>query len=317
MRALLTDSDKFPFDDEDKAKLADAGVELDELAGHDPAEILEAGRDVQAIFVYYAKFPREIIERLGNCRVLARCGVGYDNIDVRAARERGIEVVYVPEYGIDDVSDHTVALLLACARKVVLGDSAVRGGDWPGYPKLAPMYRLKGRILGLLGFGQIARRTAQKARAFGIQVIAHDPFVPAKIFDEEDVAAVGTDDLFRDSDFVSVHVPLMENTRHLIGEAEFRLMKPGATLINTSRGAIVDSVALVAALEDGHLSAAGLDVFETEPLPPEDPFRELKSVVLTPHSAAYTEESLAEVRKRPLADVLRVLAGERPLDPVP
>jgi D-3-phosphoglycerate dehydrogenase len=317
MRALLTDSDRFPFDEEDRAALASAGVELVELPGHDPEEIAAAGHGVHAIFIYYGNFTRDLIERLNGCRVLARCGTGYDNIDVAAAAERGIEVVYVPDYGIDDVADHTIALLLTCARKVALCDRAVRRGEWPGYGELRPMRRLRGRTLGLLGFGRIARGVATRAGALGLELAAHDPFVEEGILREHGVRPLDRDELFRRADILSVHVPLTEATRHLVGPAELALMKPGGILVNTSRGQVVDSSAVAVALAEGRLAGAGLDVFETAPLPADDPLRRHETVVFTPHSAAYTEEALGEVRKRPLADVLRVLGGEPPLNPVP
>jgi D-3-phosphoglycerate dehydrogenase / 2-oxoglutarate reductase len=307
--ALLTDADRFPFDAEDHATLEAAGVELRELAGHDPAEVLHAARGVEAVFVYHARFPRETIERLGGVRVLARCGAGYDNIDVAAAREHGIEVVYVPDYGVDDVADHALALLLACARRVAQSDRAMRVGEWPSYSELAPMQRLRGRTLGVIGYGRIGRNVAEKGRALGLRVLVHDPFVPDESVDREVV--------LRESDFVSLHLPLTEETRHSIGRAELASMKTTAILINTARGGIVDTVALVEALRGGTLGGAGIDVFEEAPLPPQHPLRSLDSVVLTPHSAAYTEEALAEVRKRPLADALRILHGETPKDAVP
>ena len=306
--ALLTDADRFPFDAADHATLEAAGVELRELAGHDPADVLHAARGVDAVFVYHARFPRETIERLDGVRVLARCGAGYDNIDVVAAREHGIEVVYVPDYGVDDVADHALALLLACARRVPESDRSIRAGAWPSYTELAPMYRLRGRTLGVIGYGRIGRKVAEKGRAFGLRVVVHDPFV-----DE----SVDRDLLLRESDFVSLHMPLTDETRHTIGRAELAMMKPTAVLVNTARGGLVDAVALVEALTGGALGGAALDVFEETPLPREHPLRSLDNVVLTPHSAAYTEEALAEVRKRPLADALRILRGETPKDAVP
>ena len=171
------------------------------------------------------------------------------------------------------------------------------------------MHRLRGRTLGLLGYGRIARGLAGKARALGLDVIAHDPYVAE--------ATATKAELFRTSDFVSVHVPLTAETRHAVGEAELALMKPGAILVNTARGPVVDTIALARALREGRLGGAGIDVFEEAPLPPDHPLRDCPTAVLTPHSAAYTEESLAEVRKRPLADVLRILRGESPESPVP
>jgi len=306
---LLTDAERFPFDADDRATIVSAGAELLELPGHDPDEVVAASRGADAVFVYHARFPRETLDRLEGVRVLARCGAGYDNIDVAAARERGIEVLYVPDYGADDVADHALALLLACARKVAFADRAVRRGEWPGYAELAPMHRLRGRTLGIYGYGRIGRNLADKGRALGLHVLAHDPFVPDADTDREL--------LFRESDFLSVHVPLTPETRNAVGRAELALMKPGAILINTARGPIVDTVALAAALADGLLGGAGVDVFDEAPLPLAHPLRRCETAVLTPHTAAYTVEALAEVRKRPLADALRVLRGEPPTNPVP
>jgi phosphoglycerate dehydrogenase-like enzyme len=171
------------------------------------------------------------------------------------------------------------------------------------------MHRLRGRTLGVIGYGHIGRNLAAKARALGLRVLVHDPYVA-----EESVALA---DLLRASDFVSLHVPLNDATRQMIGREELALMKPTAILVNTARGGVVDTAALVAALGAGSLAGAGLDVFEQAPLPDDHPLRSLDNAVLTPHSAAYAEEALAEVRKRPLADALRVLRGERPKDAVP
>jgi D-3-phosphoglycerate dehydrogenase / 2-oxoglutarate reductase len=306
---LLTDADRFPFDAEDRSAMAAAGVELRELAGHEPEEVVAAAQGADAIFVYYARFPPETIARLDGVRVLARCGTGYDNIDVAAARERGMEVVYVPDYGIDDVADHALALILACARKVAYSDRRVRAGEWPGYGELGPMFRLRGRTLGLFGYGRIGRRVGEKGAALGMRVLAHDPYVAE--------ASATRGELFREADVVSIHTPLTPETRHAVGAAELTAMKPGAILVNTARGPLVDTVALAHALRDGRLGGAGLDVYEEAPLPADHPLRGCDNVVLTPHSAAYTEEALAEVRKRALDDALRLLHGETARDPVP
>jgi D-3-phosphoglycerate dehydrogenase len=307
--ALLTDSDRFPFDADDRAALAAEGVELRELPGHEPDAVVAAARGADVVFVYHARFTRETIARLNALRVLARCGAGYDNIDVAAARERGIEVVYVPDYGIDDVADHALGLILACARKIALCDRRVRAGDWPAYGELAPMRRLRGRTLGLYGYGRIGRNLSEKGRALGLRVLAHDPYV--------DEATATRDELIGESDFLSIHVPLTEETRHLIGPAELAAMRPGAVLVNTARGPVVDTLALAAALRSGRLAGAGIDVFEEAPLAADHPLRDCETAVLTPHSAAFTEESVTEVRKRSIADALRLLRGERPVNPVP
>jgi phosphoglycerate dehydrogenase-like enzyme len=289
--------------------MAHAGMELRELAGHESEEVVAAAQGVDAVFVYYARFPRETIACLEGVRVLARCGTGYDNIDVAAARDHGIEVVYVPDYGIDDVADHALALMLACTRKIAYSDRHVRGGEWPGYRELAPMFRLRGRTLGLFGYGRIGKRVGEKGEALGMRVLAHDPYVAE--------ATATREELFAASDVLSVHTPLMPETRHAVGASQLAAMKPGAILVNTARGPIVDTVALATALRQGPLGGAGIDVFEEAPLPADHPLRACENVVLTPHSAAYTEEALAEVRKRALADALRILHGETARDPVP
>jgi len=307
--ALLTDADRFPFDDEDRSVLAEAGVTLRELGGHDPKEVVAAARGAAVVFIYHAEFTREVIAQLDAARVLARCGTGYDNVDVGAAREHGIEVIYVPAYGADDVSDHTLALLLGCARRLAASDRAVRASRWPAYSQLGEMHRLRGRVLGLLGFGRIAREVARKAQVFGLRVVAHDPYVDQDVLAQREVTALPMAEVLRISDLVSVHVPFSGGTRHLIGEAELALMRPHAILVNTSRGALVDQAALASALAAGQVGGAGLDVFEREPPAADDALLQFESVILTPHSAAFSEESLAELRKLALADALGVLAG--------
>jgi phosphoglycerate dehydrogenase-like enzyme len=307
--ALLTDAERFPFDDDDRAALAEADVELRELPGHDPTEIVPAAHGADAIFIYHARVTADLIASLQGVRVIARCGAGFDNIDVAAARAHNIELVYVPDYGIDDIADHALALLLACARKIVLCDRSVRAGRWDSYPELAPMHRLRGRTVGVYGYGRIGRNFADKARCLGLNVLAYDPYVAS--------AAATREELLRESDFISIHVPLTKETRHSIGRVEFALMKHGAVLINTARGGIVVSSSLVEALQTGRLAGAGLDVYEDSPLPLDHPLRSCDTAVLTPHSAAYTEDSLAEVRKRALSDALRVLRRETPLNAIP
>jgi len=318
MRVLLTDSDRFPFASGELDELTEAGGQLDQLPGHDPGDIAAAGQSADAILVYSARFDARLIAALPQCRVLARCGTGYDNIDVEAAARRGLAVTYVPAYGADDVAEHTIALLLACARRLASSDRLVQAGFWPSYGELGTMRRIAGQTLGLLGFGRIAREVAGRAAAgLRMRVIAHDPFVPTEAAAALGTELVGADDLFAQSHFLSVHLPLTADTRHLVGAHELALMRSNAYLINTSRGAIIDQDALVAALQAESIAGAGLDVLDYEPLPDGDPLRGHPGVMVTPHSAAFTEEGLAEVRRTALADSLRVLEGKRPFYPVP
>jgi phosphoglycerate dehydrogenase-like enzyme len=224
----------------------------------------------------------------------------------------------VPDYGTEDVADHTIALLLDCARRVTQSDRALRAGQWLPYARLGAISRLRGATLGLLGFGRIAQAAAARARAFGMKLLVHDPGVADAVVEEAGAVRAGSlHDLLARSDALSVHLPLTPSTHRLIGATELAAMKPGALFVNTSRGEIVDERALAAALADGRLGGAGLDVFEVEPLPHDSPLIEMESAVLTPHSAAFSEQALAEVRTRALDDALRVLAGDQPRDPVP
>lgn len=316
-KALLTDSDRFPFSHEDVQLLERDGVALAEVAGHDPDEIARAASGAAAVFVYSGRFDQVLIDKLASCRVLARCGVGYDNIDIEAAWRRGILVTYVPAYGGVDVAEHAIALLFACARRLGQSDRAVQAGDWPRYADLGLMRRIAGRTLGLLGFGRIARQVAVKAKALDLAVLAHDPFVDAVTAHDLGVQLVDFQELFTRSDFLSVHLPLTKGTMHLVDEGALSLMHREAYLINTSRGAVIDQGALVRALDAGRIAGVGLDVLEREPPQLADGVLGRANVLISPHSAAYTEEALAEVRRTALLDVLLVLQGQPPRYPVP
>jgi D-3-phosphoglycerate dehydrogenase / 2-oxoglutarate reductase len=313
--ALLTDSDRFPFGPADLHRLAAAGVRLAEVAGHERADIAAAAADADAMFIYSAKLDADLIRTLNRCQVIARCGAGYDNIDVAAALTHGITVTYVPEYGAEDVAEHTIALILACARRIAASDRAVQSGAWPSFAELGGMRRLAGRTLGLIGFGRIGRAVARRAEGLGLQVIVHDPYLHGDT--AQNVRLGSLADVLEGADFVSVHVPLESATRHLLDGAALALMRPGSYLINTSRGGVVDQAALVRALDAGLLAGAALDVLEREPPLAGAAILHRPDVLITPHSAAWTTEALVELRSTALSDVLLVLRGERPRFPVP
>ena len=277
-----------------------------------PEEVLAAGRDADALISQYAPITREVILELRHCKALGRYGIGVDNIDVQAATERGIAVVNVPSYCEDEVSDHALAMLLSWARKIPHYTEAIREGVWD-WKTGRPIRRLRGRVLGLLGFGKIARLVARKAKAFGLTVIAHDPYLPSDVFAEEGVERVDFDELLSRSDFLSVHVPLTTKTHHLIDAAALAKMKPTVCLINTSRGGVVDEEALIQALESGGIAGACLDVTDPEPPNPENPLLKLSQVLLSPHVAWYSEESQIELRRKIAADIGRALNGLRPV----
>jgi D-3-phosphoglycerate dehydrogenase / 2-oxoglutarate reductase len=279
------------------------------------ADILAVARDADGVLVTYAKLPGELLRQLQRCKVIGRFGLGVDNIDIKAAAALNIVVTYVPDYCLQEVSDHAMALVLALARKVAFSNAVVQQGRWD-MPAVVPIRRLEGQVLGLVGLGNIPRRVAPKASAFGFKVIAHDPYVSAAIAQELGVELVSFERLLEISDFISVHAPLTPQTRGLFNADAFGRMKKGAIIVNTARGPLLDETSLVAALDAGHLGGAGLDVVATEPLSKESPLLGRSNVILTPHTAFYSVEALEELQTKCATDVAHVLSGERPIYPV-
>jgi D-3-phosphoglycerate dehydrogenase / 2-oxoglutarate reductase len=310
----VTDS-PFPSLDPAKAALArvDPDIRMAKSVGAD--DILSVAREADAILVTYAKLPGELLRQLERCKVIGRFGLGVDNIDVKTAVELGITVTYVPDYCMAEVSDHAMALILALARKVPFSNALVQGGRWE-MPAVAPLRRLAGQVLGLIGFGHIPRALVPKAKAFGLTVVADDPYVSPDVLAALGVAGVSFDDLLARSDFISVHAPLTPQTRGLVNAAAFARMKPGALIVNTARGPLIDETALIAALDSGHLGGAALDVVATEPLAKDSPLLHRDNVILTPHTAFYSVEALNELQTKCASDVARVLSGEKPVYPV-
>jgi D-3-phosphoglycerate dehydrogenase len=291
------------------------GADLVALQVTSEEEIVEVAEDADALLVCYAAVTRRVVEGLRRCRIIARYGIGVDNVAVDAAAERGIVVTNVPDYCIEEVSDHALALLLACARRVVYLDRKVRRGRWEAKDAV-PIFRLRGQVLGLVGFGKIPRNLAGKAKALGLEVIAYDPYVDAADMQAKGVEKVELETLLRRADFVSIHTPLTAETRGLIGEVQLRMMKPTAYLINTARGPIVMESALVRALQERWIAGAALDVLEVEPPSRDHPLFALDNVVLTPHVGFYSEESLRELQRKAAEEVARVLTGQPPRYPV-
>src|SRR5215470_4151704 len=296
----ITDS-PFPSLDPAKKALARLDPEYRMAASSAAADILAVARDADAILVTYAKLPGELLRQLTRCKAIGRFGLGVDNIDLPAAKALGIAVNYVPDYCLREVSDHAMVLLLALARKVTLANKLVQSGRWE-VPPLVPLRRLEGQVLGLIGFGNIPRAVAPKAKAFGLKVLAHDPYVAKEVLSAAGVEGVSFDDLLARSDFISVHAPLLPATRGLMNAAAFAKMKKGALLINTARGP------LVAALDSGQLGGAGLDVVTTEPLAKDSPLIGRDNVIITPHTAFYSVEALEELQTKCASDVARVLS---------
>ena len=279
----------------------------------DPDEVLEAARHADGVIDRESPMPRRVIEALERCKVILRTGIGVDVVDVDAATELGIAVVNLPDLWIKEVANHAFALMLACNRRLLVLDRDIRGGRWePITP--SPVGSLHGETVGLVGLGNTGRVFARRAAAFEMDVIAADPYVPDAVFAEYGVERVGFDELLARSDYVSVHCPRTEETFHLFDEAAFRAMKSTAYLINTARGPIVEHAALVRALTEGWIEGAGLDVQEFEPPGPDDPLMKLDNVVLTPHTAYFSDPAISSVPVRCGQEVARVLTGRMPLN---
>ena len=315
-RPLIAVTDSvFPSLDPAMAALARLDPQMRMAKSSSADDILAVARDADAILVTYAKLPGELLRQLTRCKAIGRFGLGVDNIDVKTAAELGIVVTYVPDYCMHEVSDHAMALLLALARKVPLSNKLVQSGRWE-MPAVVPLRRLAGQVLGLLGFGNIPRALAPKAAAFGLEIIAHDPYVAPEVFAACGVEAVSFESLLTRADYISVHAPLTPATRGLLGAAAFAQMKRGAMIVNTARGPLIDEAALLAALDSGALGGAALDVVVSEPLPKDSPLLGRDNLILTPHTAFYSVEALEELQTKCAADVARVLSGEPPVYPV-
>jgi D-3-phosphoglycerate dehydrogenase len=274
-----------------------------------PDALVAAARDADGVLNTYAKLPGEVLRQLARCRIVARTGIGVDTVDLPTATELGILVTNVPDYCIDEVSDHALALILSLTRKILAATAAVRAGTW-NVKVAVPIARHRGLVLGLVGLGRIPRALVPKAQALGFTVIASDPFVTAEVAGPLGVRMVDFETLLRESDVVSIHAPLTEETKGVFGDRAFGLMKPGAVLINTSRGPLVQTAALVRALESGRLAGAGLDVLESEPPAADHPLLRMSNVAVTPHIGFYSEQSLVDLQTKAAEEVRRALTGE-------
>lgn len=286
-----------------------------------PEKLIEHCRDADAILTPGQQFTREVIGKLEKCRALVRYGVGYDTIDVPAATDHGIVVVNIPDFCQPEVANHALVHLLDCAKKITRLDRWIRAGNWGkdgNYraPFLSPMGQIHGQTVGLVGFGAIAREFHRRLVPLDMQVLAYDPYVPAERGAALGVRMVPLDELMRESDYISIHVPLMPETHHLINAETLGLMKPTAYLINTSRGPVVDEQALIAALQSGQIAGAGLDVFEQEPIASDNPLLKMENVTLTPHSASFADETFQIMFRRVGEEAARALRGQMPNTPV-
>ena len=306
----------FPSLDPAKKALSSHTTEDFRVSADPSAEsILAVAADADALLVTYSQITAEVIEGLSNCKAIGRFGIGTDNIDITAATEKGIRVCYAPVYCLDEVSDHAMALLLSCVRKIPFANARAAEGRWE-MPAVAPIGRIKGKTLGLIGLGNIPQKIVGKAQAFGINVIASDPYCPDETFSKLSVEKVELDDLLSRSDYVSVHAPLTPETENMFNMDTFRKMKRSAYLINTARGPLVEINDLAAALDAGELAGAALDVLPEEPPAKNNPLLGRDDVVLTPHTGFYSEDSLLDLQTTVATDVATILSGGEPKYPV-
>jgi D-3-phosphoglycerate dehydrogenase len=306
-RVLITDH-TWPDVHIETGLLERAGLSVVDAPRGDEATLRGLAEDAVAIMTCFARVTSAVIDNARELRVVARFGVGVDNIAVDAASARGIPVTYVPDYCVAEVAEHALALLLSLARGVVRYNESVKGGRWH-LGVGAPLRRVEGQTLGLIGCGRIGSRLAAKATGLGLRVLIYDK---AAIAVPEGARSAGLEELLANSDFVSLHVPLTPETRGIVDESMLRRMKSSAFLINSARGGLVDTAALARALREGWIAGAGLDVLPQEPVAADDPLLRLDNVVLTPHVAFYSEESLGELRRRATQSVIDVLAGRAP-----
>ena len=306
-RVVITDCDHGSIREE-KEEFDRMGAELILAQVREEEELIRVGKEADGLINQYALLTRRVFENLPKCKVVARYGVGVDSIDLRAATDLGIIIANVPDYCIDEVASHAVAMMLTLTRKTAFFDRKVKSSQWD-FRQGTPIHRIQGKTLGLIGCGKIGFEVAKQISAFGVKVMAFDPYIQRT---GEKIELTDLETVLRKSDFISIHCPLNDSTQHLIGEQEFQKMERKPLLINTSRGPIVNEKALIQALEEGRISGAGLDVLETEPPDSKNPMLKMENVIFSPHVGFYSEESISELKRRTARNVSDVLRGRWP-----
>jgi D-3-phosphoglycerate dehydrogenase len=306
LKVVITDCNLGPIDQE-KAVLCRIGIDPILAHASTEAEVIASCQDAHGLIIQYAPLTKRVLEELPNCQVVSRYGVGVDSIDVPAATSLGIIVANVPDYGIEEVCDQTLALFLSWVRRVGLLDGSIRSGTWD-FRVGRPIPRLRGMTYGIIGCGRIGRGVATRVRGFGLRVIGFDPYLT----EAEGIQLVSLETLLVESDFISIHCPLTESTHHLVGPEQFQMMKRKPLILNVSRGSVIDEKALIEALDKQLVRGAALDVLEQEPPDPGSPLLKKDTVILSPHIGFYSDESIVELKTRVAENVVGVFIGERP-----
>ncbi|MCL1838538.1 MAG: C-terminal binding protein [Propionibacteriaceae bacterium] len=311
MRIVITECDHDAFAQEQQEAMQ-AGAELEIRQDKGAAQVIAGARDADGICVQYANITAEVMDALPKLRAIGRYGVGVDTLDIDAATQRGIAVCNVPDYGTEAVSDHAIGLAMTLARGIMIMDRGMRTGQFD-FSQVRPLYQTKDRVFGVIGLGRIGLAVARKAAGLGYHVIGHD-ILAADANRYQGVETTTLNELLRRSQVISIHVPLTPQTHHMLGASAFQIMRRDAVVINTARGGVIDTAALIAALQTGAIAGAGLDTHEIEPVPAGHPLLSLDNLVLTPHFAWYTEESYGELKRRTIANVIDICQNRRPRD---
>jgi D-3-phosphoglycerate dehydrogenase len=314
-RVLITDLDQGSAEHERRV-FDEQGIELEIAQCRNEDDVVRAAGDADALLVQYCPVGARAMDALPRVKVIARYGVGYDMLDVPAATERGVLVITVPDFCTEEVADHALTLLLACARRLPRAMRQVAAGGWNAVEALRGTGRLADQTLGIVGLGRIGSAVARRAQGFGMRLLAHDPYLDDVAVRVRGAQSRTLQGLLAESDYVSLHAPLSATTRHMIGADQLAAMQPTAYLINTSRGGLVDQEALLVALQQGRPAGAALDVLEREPIPPGSPLLRREDVILTPHAAFYSDASLARLKHDVATQIATALRGELPRTPL-
>ena len=314
-KVVVTD-DRYGSYDVEKSVLEPIGAEIVVADCATPDEVLKACHDADGIMVNLAPMPEQVINGLKKCRVIARYGVGYDNVDIKACTQKKIYAANVTDYCAEEVSDHALALLLGCIRKIARRDAQVRQGRW-NVGKADPAYRISGKTMALMGYGLIAQCLHRKVKGLNLgRVLVYDPYLDSEFVRSKGAEKVDFETVLKEADYISIHMPLTDKTRGIIDEKAFELMKPTAIIINTSRGPVIQEEALIKALSTRMINCAGLDVHRKEPLDRDNPLMGLENCILTDHMGWYSEESMVELKRKVAENVRDVLNGGKPRYPI-
>ena len=309
-KALITDY-VWPNIDVESKVLRAAGIEP--VVAPDTSEdtLAELAADADIIMFCFAQVTGDVLRAAAKCMVASRYGIGVDNIDIPTATELGIVVTNVPDYCMDEVTDHALGMILALNRRFGQHDAEVKAGGWASVALNQPMHRTRGATLGILGFGRIGRSIAEKAVGFGMDMVAYDPLIePGQTIDGVEI--ISFEDVLKRSHFITVHTPLTPETEGMVGADELAMMMPGSIIVNCARGGIIEEEALAEALRSGHLAGAGLDVVEPAPPPDDHPLLGAPNIIITPHTAFFSQASTVELERRTAEEAIRVLNGDAP-----